>query len=94
MWKQKNAMATSSIIFYLFFAVPYIFVMYWLVKQDKKKYVWGLIVVTAIAIAGIVVSQRASRMALQNYEQRRIDNREIELQNEKEALEKKALEQN
>lgn len=30
-------MVGPSIIFYIFFAIPYIFVMYWLVKQDKKN---------------------------------------------------------
>ncbi|MFZ4261015.1 hypothetical protein ACFRAE_03175 [Sphingobacterium sp. HJSM2_6] len=52
--------------------------MYWLIKQDKKKYVWGIIVVTVIAILGIVVSQRASKMAIENYKQHQIDARELE----------------
>ncbi|NQD72390.1 hypothetical protein HP439_16810 [Sphingobacterium shayense] len=75
-------MVGPSIIFYIFFAIPYIFVMYWLVKQDKKKYIWGLAVVTVIAIIGIIVSQKASRVAIQNYEQHQIDAREIEQENE------------
>ena len=75
-------MVGPSIIFYILFAIPYIFVMYWLVKQDKKKYVWGLAVVTVIAIIGIIVSQKASRVAIQNYEQHQIDAREIEHEND------------
>lgn len=71
-------MVGPSIIFYILFAVPYIFVMYWLVKQDKQKYVWGIVVVTVIAIIGIIVSQSASKVAIQNYEQHQIDSREIE----------------
>lgn len=71
-------MVGPSIIFYIFFAVPYIFVMYWLIKQDKKKYVWGLLVVTIIGILGIVVSQRASKNAIENYKQHQIDAREVE----------------
>ncbi|SJN50374.1 hypothetical protein FM107_20470 [Sphingobacterium sp. JB170] len=74
-------MVGPSIIFYIFFAIPYIFIMYWLVKQDKKKYVWGLVVVTVIAIIGVIVSQKASRVAIQNYEQHQIDSREIEQEN-------------
>ncbi len=71
-------MVGPSIIFYIFFAVPYIFVMYWLIKQDKKKYVWGLLVVTIIGILGIVVSQRASKNAIENYKQHQKDAREVE----------------
>lgn len=71
-------MVGPSIIFYILFAVPYIFVMYWLVKQDKRKYAWGLAVVTLIAILGIYVSQKASKNAIENYRQHQIDAREQE----------------
>lgn len=71
-------MVGPSIIFYLFFAVPYIFVMYWLIKQDKKKYMWGMLVITVIGIVAVVVSQRASKIAIENYKQHQIDSREIE----------------
>ncbi|MFD2597860.1 hypothetical protein ACFSQ3_02765 [Sphingobacterium corticis] len=71
-------MITPSIVFYIFFAIPYIAIMYWLVKQDKKKHAWGVTVITAIAIAGFFVSQRASRIAVQNYKQHQIDARELE----------------
>lgn len=71
-------MVGPSIIFYLFFAIPYIFLMYWLVKQDKQKYVWGIVVVTIIAIVGIYVSQKASKNAIENYKQHQIDAREKE----------------
>ncbi len=81
-------MVGPSIIFYIFFAVPYIFVMYWLVKQDKKKYAWGLTVVTIIAIIGIIVSQKASKVALQNYRQHQIDAREIERENQLDSTHK------
>lgn len=84
--QRIKTMVGPSIIFYIFFAIPYIFVMYWLVKQDKKKYVWGLVVITAIAILGIVVSQRASRIAVQNYKQHQIDAREIEKENALDSL--------
>ncbi len=71
-------MVGPSIIFYIIFAIPYIFVMYWLVKQDKVKYVWGISVVTLLAIVAIYVSQVASKNAIQNYKQHQIDAREIE----------------
>lgn len=71
-------MITPSIVFYIFFAIPYLLFMYWLVKQDKKKHVWGIIVITVIAIAGIVVSQKASKISTENYKQHQIDAREQE----------------
>lgn len=82
-------MVGPSIIFYIFFAIPYIFVMYWLVKQDKKKYAWGLVIVTIIAIVGIIVSQKASMVAIENYKQRQIDTEEIERENQQDSLHKK-----
>lgn len=71
-------MVGPSIIFYIIFAVPYIFVMYWLVKQDKKKYAWGVSIVTIIAILAIYVSQKASQNAIENYKQHQIDARKQE----------------
>jgi len=73
-------MVGPSIIFYLFFAVPYILVMYWLIKQDKKKRVLGMVVVTLIAVLGFLVSRIASKNAVQNYKQHQIDSRAIEKQ--------------
>lgn len=71
-------MVGPSIIFYVFFAIPYLILMYWLVKQDKKKHVWGIAVITVIAIMGIYVSQKASKNAVENYKQHQIDAREHE----------------
>lgn len=84
-------MVGPSIIFYVLFAVPYVFVMYWLVKQDKRKYAWGLAVVTLIAIVGIYVSQKASKNAIENYKQHQIDAREQEQEkeNQTDSLNKK-----
>ncbi|MBE8723121.1 hypothetical protein [Sphingobacterium pedocola] len=79
-------MVGPSIIFYIIFAVPYIFVMYWLVKQDKKKYAWGLAVVTIIALLAIYVSQVASRNAIENYKQHQIDSRKIEQEQLQDSL--------
>lgn len=79
-------MVGPSIIFYIIFAVPYIFVMYWLVKQDKKKYAWGLAVVTIIALLAIYVSQVASRNAIENYKQHQIDSRKIEQEQSQDSI--------
>lgn len=79
-------MVGPSIIFYVLFAIPYILVMYWLVKQDKKKYVWGIAVVTVIAVLGIYVSQKASKNAIANYKQHQIDSREQEVENKLDSI--------
>ncbi|MDF2519040.1 MAG: hypothetical protein K0R59_4336 [Sphingobacterium sp.] len=73
----ENSMS-PSLIFYIIFAVPYIIFMYWLVKQDKHKYAWGLAIITVVAILAIYVSQKASKVAMDNYQQHQIDSREIE----------------
>ncbi|MCT1526496.1 hypothetical protein [Sphingobacterium hotanense] len=73
-------MVGPSIFFFVIFVIPYVYFMYWLVKQDKKKHVWGIVVVTVIAIIGFLVSQTASKNAVRNYKQHQIDSREIEQQ--------------
>ncbi|MBP3941980.1 hypothetical protein J5U18_00125 [Sphingobacteriaceae bacterium WQ 2009] len=69
-------MSTPSIIFYAIFAVPYIILMFWLVKQDKRKSAWGISIITLIGILAIYFSQKASKVAMDNYKQRKIDNQE------------------
>lgn len=71
-------MVGPSIIFYVFFGIPYILVMYWLIKQDKRKRVLGMVVVTLIAVLGFLVSRIASKNAVLNYKQHQIDARQIE----------------
>ena len=73
-------MVGPSIFFFVIFVIPYVYFMYWLVKQDKKKHAWGIVVVTVIAIIGFLVSQTASKNAVRNYKQHQIDSREIEQQ--------------
>ena len=82
-------MVGPSIFFYALFVIPYILFMYWLVKQDKKKYMWGILVVTVVAIFGLVVSQRASKIAMENYKQHQMDAREAEKENRLDNLNKK-----
>ncbi|MDH5828173.1 hypothetical protein ACFX5U_01145 [Sphingobacterium sp. SG20118] len=60
--------------------------MYWLVKQDKQKYAWGIALITLIAIVAIYVSQKASKVAIDNYEQHQIDSREIEQEERMDSL--------
>lgn len=81
-------MVGPSITFYIIFAIPYIFVMYWLVKQDKQKYAWGISVVTVLAVIAIYVSQKASKNAIENYKQHQIDAREQEVENKQDSLSK------
>ncbi len=69
-------MTIPSIIFYVIFAVPYIILMFWLVKQDKKKSAWGISIISLIAVLAIYFSQKASKVAMDNYKQRQIDNQE------------------
>ena len=81
-------MIGPSIIFYIFFAVPYVYFMYWLVKQDKKKHMWGVLIITILAIVGLVVSQKASKIAVENYKQHQMDAREEEKQLHLDSLKK------
>ena len=82
-------MVGPSIIFYILFVIPYVYFMYWLVKQDKKKHMWGILVVTVIAIAGVLVSQTASKVAMENYKQHQVDAREQEVEMQTDSLKNK-----
>ncbi len=66
--------------------------MYWLVKQDKQKYAWGIAIITVMAVLAIYVSQKASKVAMDNYQQHQLDAREIE-QEEKEQRYQDSLRQ-
>ncbi len=89
MQKYLNIMVGPSIIFYILFVIPYVYFMYWLVKQDKKKHMWGILVVTVIAIAGVLVSQTASKVAMENYKQHQVDAREQEVEMQADSLKNK-----
>lgn len=82
----QQHMSTPSIIFYCIFGIPYFIFMYWLVKQDKHKYAWGIGLITVIAILAIYVSQKASKVAIDNYQQHQIDSRQIEQEEKVDSL--------
>jgi cbb3-type cytochrome oxidase subunit 3 len=47
-------MNVASIIFYVVFLIPLVAFLVWLMRQDKRKGVTGLVVLAIIVIGGIV----------------------------------------
>jgi len=47
-------MSIPSLIFWLIFVVPLVGLLIWVMKQDKRKGITGLIVLGVMVIAGIV----------------------------------------
>jgi hypothetical protein len=47
-------MTAASIIFWLFFLLPFVAFLAWLMLQDKRKGKSGLIVLAIIVVVGIV----------------------------------------
>lgn len=47
-------MNIPSLIFYLVFLIPLVAFLAWLMRQDKRKGVTGLVVLAIIVIGGIV----------------------------------------
>jgi len=47
-------MSIPSLIFWLIFVVPLVGLLIWIMKQDKRKGITGLIVLAVMVIAGIV----------------------------------------
>jgi len=64
-------MTGSSWFFILIFAIPLIAFLLWLMKQDRRKGVWGIIIVALLVIGAIAASIRASKNAVQNFEERK-----------------------
>ncbi len=64
-------MTGASWFFLLIFAIPLIAFLLWLMKQDRRRGIWGIIIVTLLVIGAIAASIRASKNAVQNYEERK-----------------------
>src|SRR5690606_41831357 len=65
-------MIGTSWFFILIFAIPLIAFLIWLMKQDKRKGVWGIILVILAAAAAMYVSTKyGSGVAAANFELRK-----------------------
>ncbi|MEC3880766.1 hypothetical protein [Parapedobacter sp. 10938] len=64
-------MTGTSWFFILIFAIPLIAFLIWLMKQDRRKGIWGIIIVTLLVIGAVAASIRASKNAVQNFEERK-----------------------
>lgn len=64
-------MTGTSWFFILIFAIPLIAFLFWLMKQDRRKGIWGAIIVALLVIGAIAASIRASKNAVQNFEERK-----------------------
>lgn len=51
----------AGVIFYAVFVVPLIIFLVWIVRQDKRKGVYGLIVI-AVLIVGVIVYMYSKQM--------------------------------
>ena len=49
-------MSVPSIIFFSVFVLPLVAFLIWLMRQDKRKAITGIVVVAVIVIVGIVYS--------------------------------------
>ena len=64
-------MVGTSWFFILIFAIPLIAFLFWLVKQDRRKGIWGVIIIALLVIGAIAASIRASKNAVKNFEERK-----------------------
>ncbi|MCJ8212017.1 hypothetical protein MUY27_20035 [Mucilaginibacter sp. RS28] len=47
-------MSATSIIFFLFFALPLVAFLFWLMRQDKEKGKLGMFILAALVILAVV----------------------------------------
>jgi len=73
-------MVSTSWFFIIIFALPFIGFFIWLAKQDKRKGLWGIIIVILLAIGAIFASSRASKNAVEGFELRKKEAQEKALQ--------------
>lgn len=64
-------MGTPSIIFFSIFALPLIVFLIWLIRKDRPKRLYGIIVIFILVVFAIAVSLKASKSELERkkYEQ-------------------------
>lgn len=55
----------------LIFLLPFAALLIWLMKQDKKKGIIGIIIMVIMVAVGIIVSLKASKNAVNNFEMRK-----------------------
>ncbi len=64
-------MVGTSWFFILIFAIPLVAFLIWLMKQDRRKGIWGIIIVVILVIGAIFASSKASKNAVENFELRK-----------------------
>lgn len=64
-------MISTSWFFMLIFLLPFAALLIWLMKQDKKKGIIGIIIMVIMVAVGIIVSLKASKNAVNNFEMRK-----------------------
>lgn len=55
----------------LIFLLPFSVLLIWLMKQDKRKGVIGIVIMLVMIVVGIIVSLKASKNAVNNFEMRK-----------------------
>lgn len=66
-------MISTSWFFFLIFAIPLVAFLIWMMKQDKRRGWLGIILVVIMVLVALIVSMRASRNAVNNFEMRKQD---------------------
>lgn len=64
-------MVGTSWFFILIFAIPLVALLIWLMKQDKRKGIWGIIIIVILVVGAIFASSKASKNAVENFELRK-----------------------
>ncbi|GAA4799851.1 hypothetical protein GCM10023231_30810 [Olivibacter ginsenosidimutans] len=66
-------MGAPSLIFFGIFAFPLIAFLFWLMRKDKKRGIFGIIVVIILVIFAVAVSLKASKSELDREKYEKLD---------------------
>ncbi|HWV70181.1 MAG TPA: hypothetical protein VN040_00600 [Pseudosphingobacterium sp.] len=66
-------MGAPSLIFFGIFAIPLILFLIWLMRKDKQKGIFGIIVVIILVVFAVAASLKASKSELDRSKYEQID---------------------
>lgn len=64
-------MISTSWFFFIIFLIPLIAFLLWIMKQDKRKGILGMVIIGVMLIVALIVSLKASKNAASNFEMRK-----------------------
>jgi uncharacterized membrane protein len=70
-------MISTSWFFIIIFALPLAALLLYIMRQDRRKGIWGVIILFILIAVAAIVSSKASKNAVNNFEERKKNAQEV-----------------